>query len=74
MTSAIRERILEFLIENEGTLWEELRELRAQASIPAGCSPVTAGQWIHQLTRTNGPCEFVAVDDDHFTIKKRGGR
>lgn len=68
-----RERILEFLATNEGTVWSTVSELRNRAANEAGCSSPTAGRWIEQYTAGNGPFRLVR-DVDRYILEARGGR
>jgi len=70
----IREFILEFLKENAGSTWADVRELYARAAnfCDPICAESTAERWIHQYTRVGAP--FKLVEGLGYVILERRDR
>jgi hypothetical protein len=67
----IRRKIKRWLIEHTGDVWDTLEDMHADAGNYAGCSQVTAGRWIHQLTRPPMIWEIVDTPDAYILRERR---
>lgn len=67
---AIRSRVLEFLLENEGSTWADLSELYARAANHAGCASETAHRWVHQFTRVGAGFRLLQAID-YWVLERR---